>query len=471
MKNFRSYPYKILVAAGLILVLWAALQMVFNLVEERSQLQESAEQSIWRSYAGQQTLNGPIIVLPYKEVLVESEAKDAKGRKTQTQYREVTRQLLVFPKSLQVQTEIKPSERYRGIHKAIVYEAASQWTGTFALPDLKAATAFEKSAGHVRFELGEPFVALGVSDMRGLAAAPVMQLAGKSLEMEQGAQLNGLGQGLHADLDLRGAAGKPADARVVPFSLTLSLLGSRSIAFAPVADMNTFSMRSAWPHPSFDGDFLPRQRTVDASGFRAEWSVSALNTHVRERLLPIENGERTQPSVTAPANAAESISVTLIDPVNGYVRVERAIKYGLLFVLLTFAGFYVFEQIKRLRIHPIQYLLVGLALTLFFLMLVSLSEHVTFLFAYLAASAACIGLLAFYLTFVLHSWRRGASFAALIAALYGALYGILVSEDNALLLGSTLLFLVLASIMTVTRRVDWYNGDMQSISEKDGGEG
>ncbi|HBD39182.1 MAG TPA: cell envelope integrity protein CreD, partial [Cupriavidus sp.] len=108
------------------------------------------------------------------------------------------------------------------------------------LPDLKAATAFEKSAGHVRFELGEPFVALGVSDMRGLAAAPVMQLAGKSLEMEQGAQLNGLGQGLHADLDLRGAAGKPADARVVPFSLTLSLLGSRSIAFAPVADMNTF---------------------------------------------------------------------------------------------------------------------------------------------------------------------------------------------------------------------------------------
>ena len=142
-----------------------------------------------------------------------------------------------------------------------------------------------------------------------------------------------------------------------------------------------------------------------------------------------------------------------------------------MFVLLTFAGFYVFEQIKRLRIHPIQYLLVGLALTLFFLMLVSLSEHVTFLFAYLAASAACIGLLAFYLTFVLHSWRRGASFAALIAALYGALYGILVSEDNALLLGSTLLFLVLASIMTVTRRVDWYNGDMQSISEKDGGEG
>jgi inner membrane protein len=169
--------------------------------------------------------------------------------------------------------------------------------------------------------------------------------------------------------------------------------------------------------------------------------------------------------VSADANSADAgsepagvdaVGVSLVDPVNIYTQADRASKYGLLFVLLTFAGFFMFELMKQLPIHPIQYGLVGLALAIFFLLLVSLSEHIAFPSAYLASSAACIGLLGIYLSAVLRSARRGIGFAAMLALLYAALYGLLVSEDNALVLGAGLLFVILAVAMLVTRRIDWY---------------
>jgi inner membrane protein len=161
--------------------------------------------------------------------------------------------------------------------------------------------------------------------------------------------------------------------------------------------------------------------------------------------------------------------IALVDPVNIYSKADRATKYGLLFVALTFVGFFLFELLKRLPIHPIQYGLVGLALAIFFLLLVSLSEHIAFGMAYLIASAACIGLLGLYLSAVLRSRARGASFAAMLAVLYAALYGLLASEDNALVLGTALLFVSLATLMLATRRVDWYQvagGSAQGTSPK-----
>lgn len=442
----KALFYRILIISGVILLLWIALQMVLGIVRERSLYRDEAEHGIWQSYAGPQTLTGPIIVVPYKEVVAVAvaEVTERQPGKPQIQYREEARRRLIYPKTLQVQADIRPSERYRGIHKAIVHETTTQWSGTIALPDMKSIDDLPKSAGHVRFDIGQPYVVMGVSDMRGLITQPVLQLGGKAIDLELGTRLDTLAQGVHARIDTSGVAGKPAGDRVVPFSMKLGVIGSRSMAFAPVADQNQFSLRSAWPHPSFDGDFLPRQRTVTADGFRADWSVTAFNTRIREQLAG------------APGQGLQTASVTLMEPVNIYVQAERAVKYGMLFVLLTLAGLYMFELVKALRIHPIQYLLAGLALAMFFLLLVSLSEHVAFVYAYLSASAACIGLLAFYLTFVLRSLWRGAGFATLLTVLYGALYGLLVSEDNALVLGSVLLFVVLACIMTVTRKVDWY---------------
>jgi len=448
--------YRFMIIAGVILLLWIALQMVLGIVRERGQYRDVAERSIWQSYAGPQTLTGPVIVVPYKEVIAVTGTMPAQSH-------EESRQLLVFPKTLQVRAEMTPSERYRGIHKAIVYETASQWSGTIALPDPTSAEDLRKSVGHVRFEMGQPYVVLGVGDMRGLISQPVLQLDGKPVPLQQGTLLDALPQGLHAPIDTRDAAGKPLESRIVPFQLTLSILGARSMAMAPVADLNQFTVRSPWPHPSFDGDFLPRQRTVTDNGFSAEWSVTAFNTHVREQIANAPESGRML-SLQAP-------SVTLMEPVDIYVKAERAVKYGLLFVLLTFAGLYMFEIVKALRIHPVQYLLAGLALALFFLLLVSLSEHVPFLSAYLAASAACIGLLGFYLTFVLRSWQRGATFAALLTTLYGVLYGLLASEDSALVLGSLLLFVILACIMTITRKVDWFAMDAPPQADQPGQQG
>ncbi|KVS58333.1 hypothetical protein WK39_09155 [Burkholderia cepacia] len=441
----RVLLFKFVITALLALLILIPLQMVQSIVHERSAYRMDALQSIWSSYAGPQTVSGPVLVVPYTEVTRVRDETPAGGA-TKTSLRSETKRLLVFPKTLNVDGTLTTSVRYRGIHKALVYELTSRLTGTLALPDLKK---LPQADGHVSFKVDNAYVAIGIGDIRGLTAQPDVRIGGARFDVEQGTRLDSLRQGVHANVDLAALAEAGAGAgagAVVPFSIDLPLRGAESVAFAPVGDQNDFSLKSTWPHPSFDGAFLPNNRTVDARGFTGNWRVTSFNTKAREQIAT-GNGE----------GAIETASVSMIEPVNVYLQAERTTKYGALFVMLTFASFFMYELVKRLRIHPIQYTLVGLSLALFFLLLLSLSEHIAFAYAYLAASGACIGLLGFYLSFVLHSVKRGAVFSALLAVLYAALYGLLLSEDNALMLGSLLLFAILAGIMTLTRRVDWYS--------------
>ncbi|NTX46545.1 cell envelope integrity protein CreD [Burkholderia cepacia] len=441
----RVLLFKFAITALLALLILIPLQMVQSIVHERSAYRMDALQSIWSSYAGPQTVSGPVLVVPYTEVTRVRDETPAGGA-TKTSLRSETKRLLVFPKTLNVDGTLTTSVRYRGIHKALVYELTSRLTGTLALPDLKK---LPQADGHVSFKVDNAYVAIGIGDIRGLTAQPDVRIGGARFDVEQGTRLDSLRQGVHANVDLAALAEAGAGAgagAVVPFSIDLPLRGAESVAFAPVGDQNDFSLKSTWPHPSFDGAFLPNNRTVDARGFTGNWRVTSFNTKAREQIAT-GNGE----------GAIETASVSMIEPVNVYLQAERATKYGALFVMLTFASFFMYELVKRLRIHPIQYTLVGLSLALFFLLLLSLSEHIAFAYAYLAASGACIGLLGFYLSFVLHSVKRGAVFSVLLAVLYAALYGLLLSEDNALMLGSLLLFAILAGIMTLTRRVDWYS--------------
>ncbi|CAN0647149.1 cell envelope integrity protein CreD [Burkholderia cepacia] len=441
----RVLLFKFVITALLALLILIPLQMVQSIVHERSAYRMDALQSIWSSYAGPQTVSGPVLVVPYTEVTRVRDETPAGGA-AKTSLRSETKRLLVFPKTLNVDGTLTTSVRYRGIHKALVYELTSRLTGTLALPDLKK---LPQADGHVSFKVDNAYVAIGIGDIRGLTAQPDVRIGGARFDVEQGTRLDSLRQGVHANVDLAALAEAGAGAgagAVVPFSIDLPLRGAESVAFAPVGDQNDFSLKSTWPHPSFDGAFLPNNRTVDARGFTGNWRVTSFNTKAREQIAT-GNGE----------GAIETASVSMIEPVNVYLQAERATKYGALFVMLTFASFFMYELVKRLRIHPIQYALVGLSLALFFLLLLSLSEHIAFAYAYLAASGACIGLLGFYLSFVLHSVKRGAVFSALLAVLYAALYGLLLSEDNALMLGSLLLFAILAGIMTLTRRVDWYS--------------
>ncbi len=214
-------------------------------------------------------------------------------------------------------------------------------------------------------------------------------------------------------------------------------------SIVPVGDDNQIALTSPWPHPLFGGRFLPNERRITEQGFQASWALSSLATGAQGQL----------------ASGSEDLDaprVDLVDPVDVYTQADRASKYGILFVVLTFVAFALFELIKRLPIHPLHYLLVGLALAIFFLLLLSLSEHIAFWQAYLVSALACIGLQFFYLRGVLRSRGRAAGCASMLTVLYGALYALLASEGNALLMGALLLFGILAAIMWITRKIDWY---------------
>jgi inner membrane protein len=208
-------------------------------------------------------------------------------------------------------------------------------------------------------------------------------------------------------------------------------------------------LTSDWPHPHFAADYLPVKRTIDASGFNAEWRTTWFATNLEAAM------QRCVGRSDCAEFNARRLGVSFIDPVNQYSKIERAIKYAVLFIALTFAGFFLFEVLRRLAVHPVQYGLVGAALALFYLLLLSLAEHVGFEIAYLVSSTACVGLLGYYISHVLHSAWRGAGFGGALAALYGLLYGLLRAEDYALLMGALLLFGVLALVMVLTRHVNW----------------
>ncbi len=384
------------------------------------------------SRAGAQQLVGPVRVVPWVE-RKQVELVDPLGvKKTEVQVTEG--HWLQMPASLEVGGEMLPSQREVGLFKVPVYSWNGQMKATFAADDypVKAGRSY-----------GQPYVAVGFPMSVAWSARRTCAWMASSCVCCRVLVRPARSGGLHAPV-----AGFDADQggtlAASTVELELRLDGSRMLSVVPVGDDTHIALRSSWPHPSFSGAFLPNERRVDAQGFDARWAVSSLASDAQRQL-------RNDGSVDS-----QAVTVSLVDPVDTYTQADRASKYGVLFVLLTFLGFILFELIKSLRIHPLQYLMVGLALAIFFLLLISLSEHIAFWKAYLVSAVACIGLQAVYLANVLGHWKRGFGFAALLTVLYGALYGLLVSENNALLMGSLLLFVILALAMWVTRRVDWY---------------
>ncbi len=424
-----------LVAGLLILAILIPLQMIQGTISERQGYHRQAVDSVEQSYAGAQTILGPMVVVPYV-VEVDGSTTDEHGVPHPTTTR-VGRQWTFFPRTLRIGGSVIPGERFRGIHKVLVYELAAKLHAHFAF-ELPA------QAGEGRIvEVGKPVLGVAIDDVRGLVESPVLRVDGRVTPLLQGAGAGALGRGLHGELPVV-AAGQ---SRVFDVDLDLHLGGTEQLALAPVADDNRFELTSNWPSPQFGGRFLPHERDVSAKGFSATWTIPALAANTQSALAETVAGHAASPDL---------IQLDLVEPINVYSMAERASKYGILFVLLTFVAFLLFELVKALPIHPVQYLLVGMALAIFFLLLLSLSEHMAFPPAYLIASAACIGLQGFYLSFVLRSAGRGLGFAAMLTVLYGALFGLLQSEDNALLLGSLLLFAILATIMVLTRKIDWY---------------
>ena len=423
---------KIGFVVAMTLAILIPLLMIRGVIQDRQTYRAQAVSDIARSYAGAQSFAGPVLVVPYtEEVEVEEPDRFNVIRKVR---RAKTSQWIFFPTALDVRGTLAPDTRKRGLHEVRVYEWKGKATASFN-------AVIPSDGDPAARRIGRPWLSYGIVDVRGLRSTPVLRVDGRDVPLLEGQGARD-GSGLHARLDVP----RPGQALALSTELDLVLGGTETLSLVPLGRKNRFVLDSKWPHPSFAGT-SPRQET-GASGFRADWDIASVASNAQGRFL----------GGTALGELAreEGVSVSLIDPVDIYTQADRATKYGLLFVVLTFVGFFLFELIKQLPIHPIQYGLVGLALAIFFLLLVSLSEHIRFPIAYLVASVACIGLLGFYLSAVLRSTARGMGFAAMLATLYAALYGLLVSEDNALVLGAGLLFLVLATVMVVTRKVDWY---------------
>ena len=442
----RSLLFKILAIMGVSLLIGVALALIQATVNDRMDFRKQAVASIAHDSVGEQTVVGPVLVIRYSEDYEEQAPSANDKSKVETFKRSEEHSHVVFPNQLNIAGRIDTDRRYRGIHQVLVFGGTHEFSGDFLVP---ALAALPKRRHDSRLAVSRMWLALGIDDVRGIRNIPKVDWDGASIEFEQGSYLADYASGLHAPLPLPQAA-----PRKVNFSFELGLDGIESQNFVPVGKNNSITLKSNWPHPQFGGRFLPspKNRVINADGFSATWNISSLSANVQQQLA----NQEPAPDGARRPRLADRFSVGFIEPVNIYSLADRATKYGLLFVALTFAAFFVFEILKSLPIHPVQYLLVGLALVMFFLLLLSLSEHIHFAVAYLVASGACIVLIGFYLAHVLRDLRRGLGFGAALTMLYGALYGLLVSENNALAMGSILLFAVLAALMVATRKVDWY---------------
>ena len=421
------------------LVLLLGLLWINSIVTARQGRRDAVVHDIAESSSYAQRLEGPILVVPYeKTVRVWKEDSSAANRHIEE--RQVPGQLLIPPEVFRVDGQIPTELRKRGIYEARLYHANLQIHATFEVP-AHYGTGDEWEAYH----FGTPVIALGISDIRGIQSASKVALNGAPLKVFAGSTSGLLGPGLHAPV----SSVDGSQASHLDFDMEMGIQGTSQFDVIPVGRDTRIVLTSNWPNPSFNGQYLPAQHTITASGFQAQWNTSFFSTNLEETL------HNCNTSTPCPEVNSRVLGISFIDPVDQYLKTDRAIKYGFLFISLTFAGFFLFEVLKRLAVHPIQYSLVGAALALFYLLLLSFSEHIGFGPAYVLSSTACVALIGFYISGILRSVKRGVGFAAMLGLLYGMLYGLMSADDYALLLGSILLFGSLAAVMVLTRDVDW----------------
>ncbi|MCL2831026.1 MAG: cell envelope integrity protein CreD [Betaproteobacteria bacterium] len=423
----------------LVLCLMIPLGLIESQVASRSQYQEQVTAEIASTAASSQIVVGPVLAIHYSTRTPEKRYRDAESGKMLTKEARTESHVAYAPaRKLAIRGNAGVERRYRGIYQARLFHLDAKAEGLFETP----ADIIQVPEGSLLVE-ARAAILFSVSDLRGLNSDPDVQVDGKVFHFRppRDRRFDGVMKGSRLEIDL--GTWIPDTARTIAFSFPLKLTGTQSLSISPTAENNLIELGSDWKHPSFKGRFLPNERTVSGTGFSAQWEISQLARNL-ENALKAENCD------------SEVLGIEFIDPVNVYLQAERAVKYGSLFIVLTFAAFFIGEVLRRRPMHLMQYALVGLSLAIFFLLLIALSEHLPFALAYLAGAIACVGLIVAYLAGVFGSRRMASSFGAGLAILYGMLFAILQLEDMALLMGSLLLFAALAGIMLSTRRFDWY---------------
>jgi len=429
---FRSPTARLLSLGALTLLLMVPLLMIDALVSDRRDRRDAAIADVSSKWGFQQRIVGPALIVPYVYRWTEPAAA---GQRAEERYE--TRYATFLPARLQATGNIETEMRSRGIFTVPVYRATTTFEGEFGKLDWADLGVDPANA-----KLDAAMLVLGVSDARAIREAAAATFNGGSAPFLPGADhLAGAASGIHAVVAI------PAAFERVRFSLPLSLNGSVGLSLAPFAELTTVDITSTSPNPSFTGNWLPGERSIAASGFHAKWTVPFLGRNYPQQWT----------STTAPdkAIAASMFGVDLVEPVDYYRMADRSVKYGGLFVLLTFMTLWLIEVMSGVTVHPIQYLMVGAGLCIFFLLELTLAEQMRFATAYAISASAVIALVTMYGVSILGAARRSAVVGAGVTSLYGYLFVLLTNEDYALLIGSIGMFVILAGIMFVTRRVDW----------------
>ncbi len=426
---------KLLVIGIVMVVSWVATMFVWGIVQERENRQIEATNETSEQWSRPQTIAGPVLTVPIERVRVDELGNRISDIST----------LTLLPKNLSHKSRIETELLKRGVYEIPVYTTTINTEGNFDLLELAQLPT------NARVLWDQAAISVHVSDVKGIASMFDLRLNGKSFAMVPASEFSVLdSSGVHADVII--------DPKVTDyqFSFDLPLKGSQELTFLPLGENTEVAISSAWPAPSFTGEFLPVERTVTDEGFEATWNIAAYAKNMPQSWTG-----------TAPIDTetfkAKAFGVGLHQKVNFYTMIDRSTKYSMLFIGLTFLAFFMYEILAGLRIHPMQYLLVGIAIAVFYLLLLSFAEVIGFLPAYLAAAVATTVLISGYCYSVLKLRRRALTMVTLLSTLYGYLYILLQMEQYSLLFGSILLFVTLAIVMYLTRNIDWYTSSETKV--------
>jgi len=432
MQNWKnSIGLKLIIIGVLMLLLLIPASMIKGIITERELLNEEANREVTGKWANAQTLNGPILTIP---MVYEYESEDKDGKNTTTTY---TKYLNILPDELSIYGNVKPESLKRGIYEIIVYDSEIEISGDFAIH----GNVDKKDLKEINWD--KAFLTFGLSDLRGIQKISNFKWGNQSLTAKSGVRNNLVQRGITSYLpDLEPSRGKK-----VRFSLKLGLIGSENISFVPLGSETKVEIESDWNAPSFNGNFLPRDRDVSENGFTAKWNILELNRNLPKSWMGTGNTDRFLDA---------AFGVDLILPLDDYKKSVRTAKYAAMTIALTFLIFFLVEVLNKKKIHPFQYALVGFSLCLFYTLLVSISEHMTFNFAYLISSLIVICMIAAYSISVFKSPKFTWILTLVLATIYGFLFVTLQAVDYALLLGSIGLAIILSLTMYFTRNINWY---------------
>lgn len=431
--------FKVIVICVMVLVLLIPTVLVKDLIREREQVQKNAILEVSSKWGNGQTITGPYVSIPYDRFMRKYSDKDSTAQMVK-----VVDWLYFLPQELKINGTLNPEKRYRGIYEVVVYESQFRIEGVFDKLDLRK---FEIDPAHIHFD--KATLNLGVSDLKGIEKQISLQWNQDLISFDSGTSSKDIvDSGINAPVSIR------MDSSRYDFALEMDLKGSQNLFFIPVGKTTDVALQSEWASPSFTGNYIPDHREVNADGFKADWNILHLNRNYPQSWSG--NEFRVEDS---------SFGLELLVPVDNFIKSHRVARYAILFLVLTFMVFFFVEVLNNALIHPIQYLLVGIALIVFYVLLLSISEHLKFNLAYILSSAATLLLISTYTLAILSNRKVALLMFSLLAVLYTFIFVLIQLEDYALLIGSIGLFVILGIVMYLSRKIDWYGlkiGDEQN---------